>query len=216
MKEGFSLAETLITLGVIGIVAALTIPGLITKYQQTQTVIGLKKTYSVLQQAVRMASDEYGDCEGWEYTLPYKDFVNRYFTPYIKLSEVNIEYTYTDLQYTTHTIRDVFILPAGEIFYYMRNVYMQNKNFILVDINGTSKPNRMGRDVFVFSFYENILTSYTQYTSFNLKSFKNPGNGGTSGQCNRNAQGGTFGPGSYCSTVIMANNWQIPVGYPWK
>jgi prepilin-type N-terminal cleavage/methylation domain-containing protein len=32
-KRGFTLAEVLITLGIIGIVAAMTIPGLITKYQ---------------------------------------------------------------------------------------------------------------------------------------------------------------------------------------
>ena len=46
MKKGFTLAEILITLGVIGIVAAMTIPGLITKYQQKQTVIQLKKVFN--------------------------------------------------------------------------------------------------------------------------------------------------------------------------
>ncbi len=83
-------------------------------------------------------------------------------------------------------------------------------------MNAASKPNRLGRDVFAFSFYENILTVYTRYTKININNFMKPGNGGTSGQCNRNAKGGVFGPGSYCSTVIMANNWSIPIGYPWK
>ena len=39
MKRAFTLAETLITLGTIGIVAALTIPSLLTKYSQERTII---------------------------------------------------------------------------------------------------------------------------------------------------------------------------------
>lgn len=33
IKKGFTLSEVLITLGIIGVVAALTIPGLITQYK---------------------------------------------------------------------------------------------------------------------------------------------------------------------------------------
>ena len=219
MQKGFTLAEILITLGIVGVVAALTIPTLISNYLQKQVVIQLKKTYSVLQQAVRMASDEYGDCEGWDYTLEQNAFMNQYFVPYIKLSQVSMKniYGYPDLQGKYHSVdKDVFVLIDGTIIYFFRNQYMQNKNFILVDLNGSSKPNRLGRDVFAFSFYENILTAYTQYTQINITNFRKPGNGGTSGQCNRSAQGGVFGPGSYCSTVIMGNNWSIPVGYPWN
>ena len=42
-KKAFTLAEVLITLGIIGVVAAITIPGLITKYQKLVTVVKLKK-----------------------------------------------------------------------------------------------------------------------------------------------------------------------------
>lgn len=63
-KFGFTLAEVLITLGIIGVVAALTIPNLLAHYQKQQTVIKLKKIYSNLQQSIRMATEEYGDCEG--------------------------------------------------------------------------------------------------------------------------------------------------------
>lgn len=47
-KKAFTLAEVLITLGIIGVVAAITIPGLITKYQKLATVVKLKKVYSQL------------------------------------------------------------------------------------------------------------------------------------------------------------------------
>ena len=45
IQVGFTLAEVLITLGIIGVVAAMTIPNLIAKYQKEQTVVKLKKHY---------------------------------------------------------------------------------------------------------------------------------------------------------------------------
>ena len=58
-KIGFTLAEVLITLGIIGVVAAMTIPTLVSKSQQRQHVIAWRKAYSSLAQAVRlMQADE--------------------------------------------------------------------------------------------------------------------------------------------------------------
>ena len=59
MKNAFTLAEVLITLGIIGIVAAMTLPGIIndTRYAEIQT--SLKKNYSITQQALlQMSIDE--------------------------------------------------------------------------------------------------------------------------------------------------------------
>ena len=56
---GFTLAEVLITLGIIGVVATLTIPPLINNYQKTQYLTLLKKDYSQFQQALlELAVDE--------------------------------------------------------------------------------------------------------------------------------------------------------------
>ena len=41
--RGFTLAETLITLGIIGVVAAMTIPVLVSNYQERQIATKLKK-----------------------------------------------------------------------------------------------------------------------------------------------------------------------------
>ena len=51
-KSAFTLAEVLITLGIIGIVAALTIPSLIQKYQMKSFEVAFKKQYSVLNNAI--------------------------------------------------------------------------------------------------------------------------------------------------------------------
>ena len=58
MKKGFTLAEVLITLGIIGVVAAMTIPTLISNYQKRQFVTGLQKGYSIMNNALKMALAE--------------------------------------------------------------------------------------------------------------------------------------------------------------
>ncbi len=60
-KAAFTLAETLITLGVIGIVAAMTIPTLISSYQEKVTITKVKKMYSTLSNAYELYKIENGD-----------------------------------------------------------------------------------------------------------------------------------------------------------
>ena len=53
--RGFTLAEVLITLGIIGVVAALTLPALIQKNNNKVVETRLMKFYSAINQAVKMA-----------------------------------------------------------------------------------------------------------------------------------------------------------------
>ncbi len=64
-KKAFTLAEVLITLGIIGIVAAMTLPTLVQKYKEKQRVTQLKKAYSILNQAFTMAVNDYGTPDNW-------------------------------------------------------------------------------------------------------------------------------------------------------
>ncbi len=64
-RAAFTLAEVLITLGIIGVVAAMTIPTLIAKYQERQVVSSLTKVYSTLSQAYQMAQAEHGQLSTW-------------------------------------------------------------------------------------------------------------------------------------------------------
>ena len=59
-RKAFTLAEVLITLGIIGVVAAMTIPTLMTKIQNRMFVAQLKKEYSTLQQGFRMVLAQEG------------------------------------------------------------------------------------------------------------------------------------------------------------
>ena len=76
-KGAFTLAEVLITLGIIGVVAALTLPSLIQKYQDQVLENQLKKMYSTISQGIQkaMADDgvsKFSDTELFQ-SCPYSE-----------------------------------------------------------------------------------------------------------------------------------------------
>ena len=66
MEKGFTLAEVLVTLGIIGVVAALTMPALIANYKKTEYSARLKKFNSTMQQAILMYNTDSGEIPGTE------------------------------------------------------------------------------------------------------------------------------------------------------
>lgn len=84
-NKAFTLAEVLITLGIIGVVAAITIPALITTHQKKVTVTKLKKAISILNQAYRLSFDDNGDASAQEaMDMGTVQYFNTYWAPYIK------------------------------------------------------------------------------------------------------------------------------------
>ena len=61
MKKAFTLAEVLITLAIIGVVAAITIPSVITNTQQQEFKTGLKKAISVINSSITLNIAEEGE-----------------------------------------------------------------------------------------------------------------------------------------------------------
>ncbi|MBR1753296.1 type II secretion system protein [bacterium] len=66
--RGFTLAEVLITLGIIGVVAALTIPTLMQKTNEQETVAKVKSSYSNFSNAFNLAESHYGSADKWTET----------------------------------------------------------------------------------------------------------------------------------------------------
>ena len=58
MKFAFTLAEVLITLGIIGIVAAMTIPTLLSNFAKQKLEEQIKVTYSSIQQTIKFMDDD--------------------------------------------------------------------------------------------------------------------------------------------------------------
>ena len=59
-KSGFTLAEVLITLGIIGVVAAMTLPSLVNNYKEKELATQVKKTFSNIQNAALLAQKDLG------------------------------------------------------------------------------------------------------------------------------------------------------------
>jgi competence protein ComGC len=89
-RVAFTLAEVLITLGIIGVVAALSIPQLMTHYKKTRTETALKHFYALINNAFRLSSVDNGDPDGWLQvggTSTYArdvQFMEQYIYPYMK------------------------------------------------------------------------------------------------------------------------------------
>ena len=95
-KIAFTLAEVLITLGIIGVVAAMTLPGLIANYKKHEIAVRLKASYSILSQMLTRAQADYGDPVHWDFNSVYgsqggmenslkriESLVQKYFIPYL-------------------------------------------------------------------------------------------------------------------------------------
>ena len=168
---GFTLAEVLITLGIIGIVAAMTIPNLITTHQQKESVVKLQKAISVMNQAYRLAYDDVGEATAEEArALGVQGYFDKFWAPYIKVLELcnktNCGYeahepfkspngSHYSLGVESGSNRIVFITMDGFLYMIVTNyganadgVSLTSK-MIYVDINGIRKPNVVGKDVFL-------------------------------------------------------------------
>lgn len=129
-KKAFTLAEVLITLGIIGVVAAMTIPTLMTNIHHRDISVKLQKFSSVMRQMLLTAEDEQGPVNEWNISLSHDEFFETYFLPYVKAGISNDELIFND----------------GSTMILYRGSCMD----LIYDVNGKSKPNKEGYDQFRF------------------------------------------------------------------
>lgn len=194
-KNGFTLAEVLITLGIIGVVAAMTIPTLITNYKAHKLRTRFLKAYSVAQQAFRqMEGDDVStdpstyrnsSCEGKFYKTYMKYFQAPFDCGCFKdgVKKVDLCYTNTDTSKPYKSLDNKndangsyfddgsFALQDGTLFL-IENQGTLNRLWVSVDINGyNNPPNRWGYDLFTFDFQDGVLRtmgdSKTAYSDMN-------------------------------------------------
>lgn len=226
-RFAFTLAEVLITLGIIGIVAAMTLPMLIADYQKKQTVVNLKSAYSVLNQALALSENENGSKEHWDYSLSGEEFYKTYLQKHLKVVKeyFNENYfegiTYKCLKGAcsqggyVYKTAPKFVLANGTVITITNHI--DTKYFLFyVDINGKKNPNTRGKDLFLFTLSpqkgiigfgidvnadsENYIGTYTRETL--MSSSKNA-------SCNKHSTG------NWCSTLIIYDGWEIKDDYPW-
>lgn len=173
-RGAFTLAEVLITLGIIGVVAALTIPSLITNYKAHRLRSQFLKSYSVVQQVFKhMEADDvsldpvsYARHSGSFYTL-FKNYLTGITdcgtwttkaSPCANVYNLNYKtFDKTKLAPRSYFDDGQIILPDGTLLIF-ENPTLADYLWVLVDINGyNNPPNIWGYDLFTFEFLDGEL-----------------------------------------------------------
>ena len=123
-KAAFTLAEVLITLGVIGVVAAMTLPALIQNYEKMVTVNRLKVTFNIMSNAIRMAEAHNGEIGEWDLVSNARkeyeaasdkalrvQIAKEYILPYLNAAQLTETTTLAQMGYKTP-----FAYPDGSIY----------------------------------------------------------------------------------------------------
>ena len=145
--KAFTLAEVLITLAIIGVVAAISIPSVISNSQQQEFKTGLRKAVSVLNSAITMnmaidGESPYDNANLFGYLQKHmsvlKSTTNTKALYYVKF-ENNIDGYRNAAFYTTDGIR--FEIRMGS-YYGKQFALYENENISLCNINQTDITNQ--------------------------------------------------------------------------
>ena len=221
---GFTLAEVLITLGIIGIVAAMTLPTLMTNINEKRNTAILREDYSILANMMQMARDT-GNLTTPQILndIPYiKAWFQKTLQPHIKT--VNVCYDeygcwadstyYLNGQKTRQHSNGCgqktvsFTLNNGSAVCFDDYEAGQMKDsfgydttdgisyVFYVDVNGKKLPNTFGKDIFLLVYDTQNDTFSTAGASKNDKDLAE--------DCSLS------GTGRFCATYAKRHSWTLP------
>ena len=169
-RAAFTLAEVLITLGIIGVFAAMTMPVIISNIKAQQLRTAFLKGYSVITQAFELYNNDSNctttDCLA--YGMNFANAMRPYFkeVAYCSRAEHNNEYCFpistTDTKYWNFSKKTKgiasnffddgqFLTPDGMLITFEQQQLGNQSIFIGIDTNGRNKmPNVLGQDLFLF------------------------------------------------------------------
>ena len=184
--KGFTLAEILITLTVIGVVAALTIPSLLQNTNDAEFKTAWKKSFADLNQAVKMAAADNGgsiadSCLGSDLLSPQNCFINL-FKPHLNyIKACNSDESNGNCWFDTYDSRPKYLNNSGTLITYRYGVgFILNNGVIIdfwrenrvcntttarcgpifIDVNGFKNPNVIGKDIFFVSIMDGNILPY--------------------------------------------------------
>ena len=204
----FTLAEVLITLGIIGVVAAMTMPSLMQNYKRQQATARIKKFVSVINQALISAENDLGPREDWVIgemgnSDSAYNFLNTYIKPYIKSADIEKRTLFgmnmATLRFVDGSQMSIKIGACYDIWY---------------DINGEKGPNEKGKDIFVFILCKN---GGCNFNSNQVRGFYCASTGEqfpTHEQLIDNCKNYRTDGGQYCTILLEQNGYEFPKDYP--
>ena len=218
-KNSFTLAEVLITLGVIGIVAALTLPTVIQHHKKQEATARLKKFVSTMEQAIMLSELDNGPAGDWEKqdivwedrdenkvdSAAQNELINKFYARYLKkyLKTVKIDEVAPDEK--SHSMIIYFADGSTAKFYNGACIDIQ------FDVNGNKNPNSSGKDIFTFllcieksklkTFHPISNKAFGTYYEFEKR---------------EEALNECAAQNSHCTNLLQFDNWEFKDDYPYK
>lgn len=170
-KFGFTLSEILITLVIIGVISAVTLPVLFVHYQEKALRTALLKNFSVLKQVlmrykinngVPLIPSDISESRGELYSKikPYFNFLENTSSGNLIKTKINYK-NYNGNKFDINANNGFYwILDDGTIILndgtiiYLENSGTSNSIIISADVNGYKEPNTLGKDLFMFQLTE--------------------------------------------------------------
>lgn len=221
-KFAFTLAEVLITLGIIGVVAALTIPALIANHKKQVVVTRMQKFYSTINQAIKLSEVENGEASNWPSTEHLDsdslyDFWNNYMLKYftskdvIKISDGILVILSDGSAFGVYNPAVSSSVISGinwmHVVFFVD--YKSCKEHLKSSGNKIYGYPLDGKNSFLFrGLKNNLSTYYSPATSGEVKSREILLNE------NRSNYGCAKGYKAYCAALIEYDNWKISKDYP--
>ena len=181
-KIAFTLAEVLVTLGIIGVVSAMTVPTLMQNYQRQSYVTQLHKVYNELTQAfLQFKNDRNAIWLSEAGHVRHQDmmpFMKQYFkvvqdcgktsTPCFASSYKNLSGSTFELTTKDEDATYYGVLASGASFGIKSDGIDTGTNYtddflyrIAIDVNGQKGPNIYGRDLFIlYIFSDGVVDAY--------------------------------------------------------
>lgn len=233
--EGFTLAEVLITLGIIGVIAAMTIPIMISKYNRHIVETRLKGIYSTILQAYKLAQyneislydskTDDADVNGFSYARS-KDVFEVMFLPvfaggtiYPKGStKFNFYSADGSTFFGTNYIHEVYYeLNNGTVLGFTRGGNYDGMQFKVI-LAPQKKKLLAGKDYFTLLFRNDGQGNYV-YAQLFRNQYENPsGRIKVLEYCKSNSlyPANSSSTASFCAHAIIQNSFKIPDDYPIK
>lgn len=221
--HAFTLAEVLVTVGILGVVASLTMPTLITNYQKQTNVILLRKTANDFANAADLYITEEGKTNFVNTgAMADDDSIKKFMSSKFKARETNgfvSKYTSISGKTENYSCSGVgYILPSSAAVCITKKMTVLHipTLHVQIDVNGTKKPNIGGRDMFDFYINSNGNIDPTKVT---YKLENGLWTDATDDQCAEDIiTGETFGYckkcidsplGKDCYEMLESNNWKM-------
>lgn len=175
--KGFTLAEILLSMMILGVIAAATIPGLLMHMQKSETVTGMKKAYSTLSNAVTKFDNENyvtGYVKFWDTDDELFEGIAKQINTDVVCAK-GATGCFTEKPLKTLNNSDVgtyngkdYTFRGADGMCYQFSIGADTASSMglssedaakaigtfAVDVNGDTGPNKIGRDVFFYVFVE--------------------------------------------------------------